>query len=327
VEPQHDEQSSPKAHPISPYSAYFAPRAHAAFSGSTIRLPGDFPRERVVRPALAVLYRVALGPSADRYVRRFLSFERTGHGAPGWHWPSLLFPGVWAFYRKLWGIGLVFALLPIAGSLAFGLIEPAFERADSLWIVCAVVAVWILPGVLPALLAESLLYGHCRYLITRAEQGARGATEAVQWLSKRTPTSTAAALLLGGGALVAMSVIVVPPLYEAYNDLNVRAQLVQALAAVRGLEQDIEDTWSSARLLPRQTDNPELRAQPGAALIEDVHVHPGTGRVRLALGPSVPELSGKTILLAPARGESDHWHWLCVPVDIPSRYLPKECRG
>ena len=58
-----------------------------------------------------------------------------------------------------------------------------------------------------------------------------------------------------------------------------------------------------------------------------MHVHPLTGRIRLALGAAVPVLDGKTILLAPARGDNDRWHWLCIPVDIPARYLPKECRG
>ena len=158
----------------SPYSAYFTPQGATPFSNSTIRFPGDDPRERVVRPALAVLFRIAVGPSADRYVRRFLAFERTGHVRPGWHWPSFLFPGVWAFYRKLWVIGLLFALLPIAGALGFAAIEPTFERADFIWIACAIAAIWVLPGVLPALLADSLLYNHCRYLVWRAESGTRG---------------------------------------------------------------------------------------------------------------------------------------------------------
>jgi len=38
--------------------------------------------ETVVRPALAVLYRLAIGPHADRYAPRFLAFEG-GRGRPG----------------------------------------------------------------------------------------------------------------------------------------------------------------------------------------------------------------------------------------------------
>lgn len=323
------QRSAPRqalAVPSSPYSAYFHRPASPLTAASTIRLPGNAPDERVVRPALAVLFRIALGPSADRYVPRFLAFERTGHARPGWHWPSLLFPGVWAFYRKLWGIGLVYALLPVAGSLAFTAIEPTFERADYAWIVCAILAIWILPGILPALLADSLLYRHCRYLVLCAEQGARGATDAVRRLSQHRPTSTTAACVLGGGALAAMITVVVPPLHAAYADRGVRAQVTQAIAAVSALEDEIEATWPNARLLPRQTDHPALRAHAGAALIHEVHVHPRSGRVRIALGPAVPEVAGKTILLAPARGDGNRWHWVCVAVDIPARYLPLECR-
>ena len=296
----------------------------------SIRLPahvaGDAP-ERVVRPALAVLFRIAVGPSADRYVRRFLAFERTGRGRPGWHWPSLVVPGVWAFYRKLWLTGVVFTLLPIAGALAFAAFDPQFESADFVWVVSAFLAVWILPGVLPALLADSLLYAHVRELVRSAERGAKSANDAVQRLAELAPTSNVAALCLGGGAMIIVGALLLPHLRAAYVDLGIRAQLAQTLASVRALQNEIEATWTSARLLPRQSDHAAVRAQPGASLIADLDVDPLSGRVRVALGPEVPELAGRTILLAPRRDAHDHVQWLCVPVDIPSRYLPKECRG
>ena len=309
----------------SPYSEYFACRGDGP---NTIILPGDHPaqRESVVRPALAVLYRIAIGPSADRYVKRFLAFERKGGGRPGWHWPSLLFPGVWAFYRRLWLLGIVFALLPVAGALAFSAVEPLFEQADVVWTLCAIAAVWILPGIFPALLADSILYGHVRYVVAKAESGARSATDAVQRLARRSPTSAAAAWLLGGGGILAMIAVVVPSLHEAYVDMGIRARVEQAIDAVHGLEDEIEADWFTARLLPRQTDHPGIRAHQGAAIIDDVNVHPATGRIKLALGPGVPALDGKTILIAPTRDINDQWKWLCIPVDIPKRWLPKECR-
>src|SRR5690349_5548458 len=229
----------------SPYSEYFAYLPPG--EPNTILLPGDHPaqRECVVRPALAVLYRIALGPSADRYVRRFLAFERNGSSGPGWHWPSLLFPGVWAFYRKLWLIGIVFALLPVAGALGFSLFEPLFKQADLVWIACAIAAVWILPGIFPAMLADSLLYEHVRDIVSKSERGARSATDAVGNLAKRSPTSALAALLLGGGGIVAMVVVVGTSLHDAYIDLSTRARVEQALNSVRGLEDEIEIGWFS----------------------------------------------------------------------------------
>ncbi len=297
---------------------------------ATIRLPGGIEGvapEKVVRPALAILFRTAVGPSADRYVRRFLSFERAGHGRLGWHWPSLLIPGAWAFYRKLWLPGLVFALLPVAGALAFAAFEPHFERADFAWVACAVLMVWLLPGVVPALCADALLYLHVKRLVRSAENGAKGAADAVARLAQRRPTSTSAGICLGGGAMLAMTVILFPQLQAAYSDLGVREQLGQTLAALHVIERDVEAGWTSSRLLPRQTGHAALSAQPGAALIDEVNVNPVTGRVRVALGSIVPELAGKTILLAPRRDDEDRVQWVCVPVDIPPQYLPRECRG
>jgi hypothetical protein len=320
--------SAPKSAALSsPYSEYFA--YLPAGEPNTIVLPGDHPaqRECVVRPALAVLYRIAVGPSADRYVQRFLAFERSGTTRPGWHWPSLLFPGVWAFYRKLWLLGIVFALLPVAGALGFAMLEPLFEQADLVWIACAVLAVWILPGVGPALLADSLLYEHVRHVVSQAERGARSASDAVQRLAGRSPTSTVAAFVLGGGGILAMIGVVGTSLHDAYLDLGIRGRVEQAINAVRGLEDEIELGWFSTRLLPRQTEHPSVLAHEGAALIDDVHVNPATGRIKLALGADIPELGGKTILIAPTRDVNDRWKWMCIPVDIPKRWLPKECRG
>jgi hypothetical protein len=43
-------------------------------------------------------------------------------------------------------------------------------------------------------------------------------------------------------------------------------------------------------------------------------------------GPSLPELNGKAILLAPIRNAQQQVRWLCVPVDIAAAYLPPECQ-
>jgi hypothetical protein len=315
--------------PIDPITLA-APRGMPPFSDArhaTVRLPGTRPgRDTVVRPALAVLYRIALGANADRYVRRFLAFERTGRGRVGWHWTSFLAPAVWAFYRKLWIPGVLFALLPLAGALAFGCIEPRLPHADATWIASAVLLVWVFPGVVPALIAETLLYRHVRADVRRAERAARSATGAARELSAREPTSALAALLFGGGATLIAIWALFPPLAATYAALDVRERLSDTLAAVRGLEEDIESTWASARLVPQQTHHPAVQAKAQAAALEDVDVNPLTGRVRLALGPALRQLWGKTILLFPSRDDRGEVRWICVPIDIPARYLPAECR-
>lgn len=297
----------------------------APMSTTSIRVGGD-PAPRVVRPALSVLFRIAVGPAADRYVRRFMAFERAGHPQAGWNWAPLLFPAAWAFYRKLWALGALYALLPIAGAFAFSTIEPWFARADLVWIAAAVLCIWILPGILPALLADTFLYNDCRYRVFRAEQASRGATQAVQRLASDSPTSTVAAAFFGGGALLCILGIVVPPLVHAYQDRAVRTQVTQALGALREIEDDVERGWKVSRLLPKQSDHPGLRAHPASSLVREVHADPATGRLRVVLSDAIAPLAGKTLLVAPTRDAHDRWRWMCVPVEIAQRYLPPECR-
>ena len=39
-----------------------------------------------------------------------------------------------------------------------------------------------------------------------------------------------------------------------------------------------------------------------------------------------PELAGRSILLAPALDRRLHVRWICIPVDVPAKFLPPECR-
>ena len=135
------------------------------------------------------------------------------------------------------------------------------------------------------------------------------------------------AAFLGGGATLLALWGLLPPLATTYTALDVRERLADTLFAVRGLETDIESTWSSARLLPEQTHHPAVQAKAEAAALSNVEVNPLTGRVRLALGPALRQLWGKTILLFPSRGADNEVRWVCVPIDIPARYLPAECRN
>jgi hypothetical protein len=185
---------------------------------------------------------------------------------------------------------------------------------------------WVLPGVFPALLADSLLYGHVRYVVSKTEQGARSATDAVQQLAKRSPTSAFAAGLLGGGGIVAMLAVVVPSLYDAYVDLEIRSRVEQAINSVRGLEDEIEIGWFTTRLLPRQTEHPScspIRAQRSSTTFTCIRKPAGSS---WHLVPTSRRWRGKTILIAPTRDADDRWKWMCIPVDIPKRWLPKDCR-
>lgn len=304
--------------------------ATPTLSRETIHWPGRDeldPADTVVRPALTVLFRLAVGSSSDYYIPRFLAYERLGRPRPGWHWPALLFPPVWAFYRRLWGAGVCYALLPLLGALVFAFIAPRYEDSMTSWFACAALLIWVLPNVTSALVANSLLYRRVRKLVHRAESESRGPSQAASWFGGRRPTSIIAAFLCGGIVVGMLLGALVSQVHIAYTERVARAKLAQSLAAVRLIELRVEEAWLRGVPFTRIVDDNSVIVPQGATLLADVKLRAADGRLRLDLDHSLPELAGKVILLAPTLDLADRVRWFCVPVDIPERFLPAACRG
>jgi len=284
-------------------------------------------RESRVRPALAVLFRIAVGPSADYYAPRFLTYEKAGRGAPGWHWPSFWFGSGWAFYRKLWLAGFAFALLPLAGTFAFSLFATRIDGALMPWLAVAALTIWILPGIIPAMVANSLMYRRIRRMVQRAEATTGNTAQVASLLANHDPVSLGSALLLGAGVILLAASLAVPRLRTAYFEHDVRAKIGAALASVRPLQREVEESWARFHAVPRDLDVDTLRVQAASAVFDEVTFRPASGRLRLGLGDAIPELFGRSILLAPAVDPLQRLRWTCIPIDIPARFLPKECRN
>ena len=305
-------------------------RQHGALSGTldsivfpwTVREGQD---ERRVRPALAVLFRIAVGPNADYYARRFVKYERTGRSAPSWHWPAFALPTIWAFYRKLWGYGVACASLPVAGTLAFTGFD--FDIGDSslAWWACAALSVWLIPGIVAATCANTFYYHQVRRLVRRAEKNARSAETAASRLVKRGATDILLALLLGVGTLLFVGSLIGPRLQIAYHAHEMRVKLQQVMAAVKPLQRQVEHDWALTRSIPQRPDYGAVRTHDAFALVDGVDLNPRNGRVRVDFGDAVPELQGRSLLLAPAVDAWQKVSWLCVPIDIPTAYVPAAC--
>jgi len=284
------------------------------------------PSDTVVRPVLALLFRAAVGPRADRYAPRFLAFERAGRVAAGWHWPSLLVPTLWAFYRRLWVPGICVGLARLATIAAFVLLAPSLDDVPLEAQAAALAIVLLLPGVLTAVFADWLLYRRVRALVRRAEACSRNAAEALTWLSARLPTAETAAVLLGFAMLAAGVAVLGPSAWARYTEHVVRIQVADAIIAVRWLQSSIEQDLIEGRPPPASAKGAVI-AGKGAQVIDAVDVSPASGRLRVGFADSLPELAGKWILLAPLSDGRHGLRWMCVPVDIPTKYLPKACGG
>lgn len=304
-----------------------ATAAGSTIGRDTVRIPGvTSGGPAVVRPALAVMFRVAIGPRADRYVPRFLDFERAGRAQAGWNWPAFAAPPVWAFYRRLWTEGVAFALLPVAGVFAFAAFGGALEGAGAAWWIALASFVWLLPSGLSALAADALLWGKTRRVVAAAEIAARSPTQAVESLSKVRPTSLTAAILLGGGAIVLTAAALGPPIRSEYVAHAAREAVTRALASLRGVQEAVEAARDrSGTIAHARNVGRELAASDGR-YVGDVAVDAVSGRVRVALGAAVPGAAGKSIVLAPTLDAAERVQWVCVPIDILPRHLPEACR-
>lgn len=295
-------------------------------TSDTIRIPGVDETRTVVRPALAVLFRVAIGPRADAYVPRFLDYERTGTPGPAWHWPAFVAGPVWAFYRKLWAAGVVFSVLPLAGAFAFSSFGGALDGTGALWWVALALAVWIVPALLPALSAHALLYRRVQAEVSRAEGEAKSASKAVERLSRSSPVSLAAAIAFGGGALAVTAAALGPPIRAEHDARVTRDALSASLADLRLVQDAVESAWRRTGSFAHASNVGALLVRGDSGAIESVAVSPETGRVRVTLGSAIPGAAGKSILLVPAVDDAQRIQWMCVPVDIPARRLPDACR-
>jgi len=298
----------------------------AAFVDS-IQLPlaaGESEDEKIVRPSLAILFRMAVGPAADYYAPRFLEYERVGRSFPSWNWAPVLAPAVWAIYRRLWLSGLAFIAWPLLAIAIFWIALPHLSDINAIALVATGIVVWLMPSVVGALLGNTLLYRRARGLIRTAEARTTQTDKAARWLSRRTVIAPLQAAVAAAVMVVALGATL-PSLQSAYADQVVRSRIVEMMAAIQPLQRQLEE-WFISR---SPTDAPQIdmaEARAGAESLAKVNVSLTNGRVRLALGPSIPELSGRSILLAPAIDRWRQVRWICIPVDIPARYLPEECR-
>ncbi len=288
--------------------------------------PGEPEDERIVRPSLAILFRMAVGPAADYYAPRFLEYERTGRSLPSWNWAAPWIPTVWAFYHKLWGAGLAFALWPVAAMEVFGLVDPYLGDSTFASFACALLLLWVVPGVIAALIANTLLFHKARHLVRDAEAETVRPDEAARLLGERAPIALGSAALLGSVAIMSSLLVVAPYLQTAVADRVVRTRVAEALSALHPLQRQVEGGWDFAKSSLIAPNYEIVGRHLGSDFLAAVNVSLESGRVRLALGPLIPELSGRSILLAPALDRDERVRWICVPVDIPARYLPHECK-
>ena len=239
-----------------------------------------------------LLFRLAVGPAADYYAPRFLSYESARRA--GMHWPSFLLPSVWAFHRKLWLAGFTFALPPVAAHspLLPSPIASTTRRCRG----CS--AQSSLSGSCPASFRRSWQIHWCIAGCGKSSHAPRPARapprrwqaswrEAVRHRSPRVCCSAAQHCCWRPAWW---------PSCVAPGSSTVRAKVTAArqrpAAATAG-----RGEWDRVAIPLSST---WMRCVQAATAFDEVSFRPANGRLRLGLGRSIPELFGRSILLAPA---------------------------
>jgi hypothetical protein len=216
-------------------------------------------------------------------------------------------------------------LLPLVGALAYAHFNLGGGESGAVWWAGAALFTWLLPAVVCASFANTFYYRRVRHLVRCAEANTRSAETAAKRLMKNGPTDILLAALLGAGLLLCIGSVIGPRLQSAYHAHDMRARLGEVIAAVMPLQRQVEDYWARVHAIPRLPDYDAVRTQRAYALVDRVNLNVRNGRVRIDLGGSIPELQGRSILLAPAVDAWQKLHWLCVPIDIPVAYVPATC--
>ncbi len=283
-------------------------------------------RETVVPPSRAVQFRIAVGPGADRYVPRFIGYERAGRALPGWHWGALFFGSAWACYRRLWLPATGYAALSVAGAAAFVTVEPDLGDSPWTWVAVAALLVWLVPGILAALFAHMHVYGRVKRLVARAEAFSVGATGIAKWLAACRPTAAVGGAIAGLCIAVALSLLLVPRMSAMLAERNVRTKVATLLTVIEPLQQQVESAWNNRKPLRLSLHDAANLVESSGNLLESIAVNPANGRLSMVLGSAVAELAGHQLLLAPTMAAPQQLAWICVPVGIAAKYLPVSCR-
>ena len=118
------------------------------------------------------------------------------------------------------------------------------------WLLCAAICIWLIPGIIAALLSTPLLYDRIRHQVRRAERVGRDAAHAASLLAAKRSSSVVGALLLGFGAVASALAPVVKGVQHAYEEHAVRAQIAASLSALLPLQDEVEERLSYFSTIP-----------------------------------------------------------------------------
>lgn len=256
---------------------------------------------------------------ADYYVPRWQRYAAGAATFPSWHWPALFASLGWALYRRVWLAAAVYALgVPIALYVVwvvFGLRTPPDTMGlgqAALWVVCCALLA-------PALFANAFYYRQALELVTQAQAAHAELAAQIAFVQRRGGTTRVlpptVALLVWIPVVIVASLAVA--MHQAYL---VRTKVEAVLAEAQRVEARRAQAAPS-----RSRPDPNVRPELAGPIARYLRAMEQTAPDRLDITFDFPPLEGSRLALI-ARRTGDHVVWSCQNVDVPSRFVPPDCR-
>jgi Tfp pilus assembly protein PilE len=275
-------------------------------------------------PSADEFYKAAIGPkNQDYYLNHFNQFDKNGKAGITWNWPALFVPFYWFLYRKMWLNALIYFFLPYIAILPIAVIAGVAGNSAEAVVNISIVLYFAALFLLPPMYANTLYYNHCNIKIREAQASSRDTQRQLGELKGRGGTSRIVWIL----ALIFVFVFVVGILaaiaIPAYQQYTVRARTSQAIIIGNAAAESVETYYHQHRKIPTTLSAAGFSA-PLPPSVKEVSVDNQTGAISITMASD--PIAGQSFQLMPSVDANDQIIWKCMSVDIPEKYLPRQCR-
>lgn len=274
-----------------------------------------------------VAFKTLIGDkNQDYYLNHFNKFEADGKASATWHWPAFFVTFFWLLYRKMWLQAALYFFVPGIVISILGVIVTliAGETALGLLYIAYYTAIFIVP----AMIANAVYYKHCKNKTaeivakkltverTLAETTSAGGTSNIGIII---------ALIFGGIAIIGILAAIAIP---AYQDYTIKAKLMQTYTIEQEVANLVDNYYNQHHALPTSLAEAGYTT-PLPQYIQSLTINQEDGTIVANLSGAI--INGKTLVLAPTKGENNTIYWNCrsggnYGEEIKDKYLPAKCK-
>jgi Tfp pilus assembly major pilin PilA len=287
-----------------------------------------------------VRYRAAVGPRADYYVPRFLSFDRPGASKASWNWPAFFVTLPWMLYRRMWLTALVVFLI----SMGVGIVEAVLVPmvGEHLGLLVAIAVAVIYSFILIPMFANALYHAHIKRRIAKVTQSGLDEVQSVRALERGPHTSVVALIVVLVLGVVYIFGILAAIAIPAYQDYTIRAQVTEGLAIASEAKAAVVTAYVKDGHWPADLARAGMDQAPTGKYVSSITIDRGT--IQIEYGKEAnPQLAHQVLSIRPTLAGSGDVQWSCGYAEnygnepstgeagpnntsVPVKYLPRQCR-